>query len=304
MKRLLICGSNGLVGQHLAILSAGNTEYETLNTSLNRTFVFDDRLYDYTQLDLTHKSDVKSLISSFHPDVVINAAGAADPDWCEQNREDAWKINFNAVESLVEVCRKINAKLLHISTDYVFDGKSQRPYVETDKPNPVNFYGRSKLAAENAIVTSGISYTIFRSSLIYGILRGTKKNYATKVIDALRHGRQFECAVDMFGSPVYVKDLANVILSCLDEKIGGLFHIGGGAVISRMEFALQVARVFDLNVSLLRSVKSDELPYIAQRPKITGFSIAKAQLELNFKPTETTQALLCMKQAMEIGKWN
>jgi nucleoside-diphosphate-sugar epimerase len=135
MKRVLICGSNGLFGQRLALMLSPQTEYEVLNTSRKRSFVFDDRLFDYTQLDITKKSDVKSLVSSFHPTTIINAAAAADVDWCEQHREDAWKINVVGVENLIEAARKVGARLIHISTDYIFDG-THGPYSEDDKPNP------------------------------------------------------------------------------------------------------------------------------------------------------------------------
>jgi len=114
MKRVLICGSNGLLGQRLALMLGGRTEYEVLNTSHHRSFVFDDRLFDYTQLDLTRKSDVKSLISSFQPDVIMNAAALTNVDWCEDHREEAWNVNVVGVENLVEAARKVDARVIRL----------------------------------------------------------------------------------------------------------------------------------------------------------------------------------------------
>ncbi len=124
MKRVLVCGSNGLLGQRLAWLLDSDDEYEVLHSSHHRSFVQNEILIDYTQLDISNRSDVKSLVTSFRPDVILNAAAMTNVDACERERELAWKMNVTAVENLVEVCRKIDAKLVHVSTDYVFDGKT------------------------------------------------------------------------------------------------------------------------------------------------------------------------------------
>src|SRR5512135_490874 len=116
MKRVLVCGSNGLLGQKLAWLLNGQSEYEVLHTSYHRSFVQEKVLVDYTQLDVTVRSDVKSLVTSFRPDIILNAAAMTNVDACEREREHAWKVNVTAVENLVEVCRRIDAKLVHVST--------------------------------------------------------------------------------------------------------------------------------------------------------------------------------------------
>src|SRR3989338_2974286 len=107
MKRILICWANGLLGQRLALMLSTQTEYEVLNTSHHRSFVFDDRLFDYTQLDISRKGDVKSLISSFQPTVIINAASATNVDWCEDHREEAWNANVVGVENLIDAARQV-----------------------------------------------------------------------------------------------------------------------------------------------------------------------------------------------------
>ncbi|HVN48819.1 MAG TPA: sugar nucleotide-binding protein, partial [Bacteroidota bacterium] len=181
MKRILIAGSNGLLGQRLSMMLSGLTEYEVLNTSIERSFVFDDHLYDYTQLDITQRGDVKSLISSFQPDVILNAAAATNVDWCESNRELAWKINVTAVENLAEAARKVNAKLIHVSSDYVFDGKNG-PYDEQAPVNPISYYGKTKLASENAVQSAGINYGIVRPVVLFGLGIGVKANFVLWVV--------------------------------------------------------------------------------------------------------------------------
>lgn len=301
MKRILICGSNGLLGQRLALSLCENTEYEVLNTSLSRSFVFDRRLFDYTQLDITRKSDVKSLALSFNPDVIVNAAAAPDPDWCELNREDAWKVNVAGVENLLEAARRTGAHFIHISTDYVFDGTSQQPYGETDLPNPINYYGRTKLASENLLRSSLVQYTIVRSALIYGNVLGGKPNLVQKIIDALKNRNEFYGAADQLSTPVYVKDLAQAVTTMFERGTEGLFHIGGPQSVSRYQFALETARANDLDTSLIKPVLSESLQRPAQRPRITDLSIAKAMRLLGYRPLAPSAALMDMRLERETG---
>ena len=176
MKRVLVCGSNGLLGQRLAWLFDSDDEYEVLHSSHHRSFVQSDILIDYTQLDISNRSDVKSLVTSFRPDVILNAAAMTNVDECERGREQAWKANVTAVENLTEVSRRIGAKLIHVSTDYVFDGKTGN-YTEDDRVNPVNYYGKTKLAGENVLVSSGINYAVLRTIVVYGNGVNVRNNF-------------------------------------------------------------------------------------------------------------------------------
>lgn len=290
MKRILICGANGLLGQRLALMLGGRTEYETLNTSRERSFVFDDRLYDFTQLDLTRKGDVKSLISSFQPDVIMNAAALTNVDWCEEHREEAWNGNVVAVENLVEAARKVGAKLIHVSTDYVFDGKAGN-YSEDDKPNPVNYYGKTKLAGENAIRVADIDHAILRTIVVYGYGIGVKKNFALWVLDSLRTGKPIRCVTDQIANPTYVADLARAIITIAELGKSGVYHVSGREEVSRYEFAVRVAGVFGLNPALIAPIRTDELVQRAARPMHTTLVTLKAETEIGYKPLGITEAL-------------
>ncbi|MCX8010090.1 MAG: SDR family oxidoreductase, partial [Ignavibacteria bacterium] len=225
MKRILICGANGLLGQRLSLMLSTQTNYEVLNTSIERNFVFDRLLFDYTQLDITKRSDVKSLVTSFQPDVILNAAGATNVDWCETNREEAWKINVSSVENLAEAARRVNAKLVHVSTDYIFDGKNG-PYDEDAQPNPIGYYGKTKLASENVVRTAGVSYAIMRTNVLYGTGIGVKLNFALWIIENLKLGKTINVVDDQIGNPTYIGDLALAMIKVFELDKEGTFNVG------------------------------------------------------------------------------
>ncbi len=224
------------------MMLSGLTEYEVLNTSIERSFVFDDHLYDYTQLDITQRSDVKSLLSSFQPDIIFNAAAATNVDWCESNREEAWKINVTAVENLAEASRKVSAKLIHVSSDYVFDGK-HGPYDEQAPVNPLSYYGKTKLASENAVRSAGIHYSIVRPVVVYGLGIGVKANFVLWVVKSLQNGTRIRIVDDQYANPTYVCDLATSMIKLSESNHKGIFHICGSDWINRYEFAVKIAEV-------------------------------------------------------------
>ena len=295
MTRVLICGSNGLLGQRLALQLCTQTHYEVLNTSHHRSFVFDRQLFDYTQLDIRSKGDTKSLISSFQPDVILNAAAAANVDWCEANREEAWKVNVVGVENLVEAAKKVGARLVHVSTDYVFDGKGG-PYSEGDRPSPISYYGKTKLAGENAIRISGIPHAIVRTIILFGYAIDVRDNFALWVAGSLSQGKAIRCATDIIGNPTYVGDLSHAITRAFELGRSGLYHVCGPERLSRFDFARKIARVFTLDDSLIQPVAASALGHSAPRPLSSGFITLKAETELDFKPLSIDQALAVMKR--------
>lgn len=295
MKRVLVCGSNGLLGQRLALVLDGESEYEVLHTSHHRSFVSEQNLFDYTQLDISNRSDVKSLISSYRPDIILNAAAMANVDHCEKERELAWKMNVSGVEHLVEACRRINGKLIHVSTDYVFDGKFGN-YKEEDRANPVNYYGKTKLAGENVIISSGIQYVIFRTILLYGSGIRVKNNFALWVINNLVDGKPIRCVEDQISNPTNVNDLALAMKKVMEKNVNGTFHISGPEKVSRYDFALKIAEIFGYDKSLIAKVKTADLDQRAVRPMDTSFVIDKARNQLQYNPMNLTQGLLMMQQ--------
>jgi len=298
MKRILVCGSNGLLGQKLAWLLQKESEYEVLHTSHHREFYLGNFPLDYTQLDISSKSDVKSLVGSFRPDVIMNAAAMTNVDACEKDREHAWKINVSAVENLAEVSRRINAKLVHVSTDYVFDGKTS-PYSEDSRVNPVNYYGKTKLAGENVIRKSDIDYAILRTIVVYGTGVHVKNNFALWIIKNLRAGETIRCVDDQVSNPTYVLDLAQAMINCIKYNGCGIFHTSGPEIVSRFEFAEKAADVFDLDKTLIKKIKTPDLGLPAVRPLNTSFIIDKAKKEIHYSPLDVQGGLELLKQEMQ-----
>lgn len=295
MKRVLVCGSNGLLGQRLAMLFDGDTDYEVLHTSRHRSFVPGMPQIDYTQLDISNKSDVKSLVTSYRPDIVVNAAAMTNVDECEIHRELAWRHNVTAVENLADVCRRIDAKLVHLSTDYVFDGLSGR-YAEENRTHPVNYYGKTKLAGENAIRSSGIDHVILRTVLVYGVGIRVKKNFALWVAENLAVKNEIRCADDQISNPTHVLDLATAVKTAADEPVFGVFHVGGPETVSRYGFAVKTAEIFGFDARLIRRVTSADIQRPAQRPLNTTLEIDKAQRLLRYQPMTIMQGLTAFHQ--------
>jgi dTDP-4-dehydrorhamnose reductase len=300
MKRILICGSNGLLGQRLALMLSTQTEYEVLNTSHHRSFVFDHRLFDYTQLDITRRGDVRSLVGSFHPDVILNAAGATDVDWCEGHREEAWRVNVAGAEHLIEAARKVGAHLIHVSTDYVFDGL-HGPYDEEASPSPVNYYGRTKLAAENALRLSDVQWSIVRPIVLYGFGLSVRSNFALWVVENLRKKHLIRCLTDQISNPTAVTDVAMAMLRIFELGKEGVFHVCGSDRVSRYDFARETALIFDLDPGLIQPATLAELKQTARRPPVTGFITLKSETTLGIKPMGIHQGLTLFRRELTGG---
>ncbi len=297
MKRVLVCGSNGLLGQRLAFLFEGESNYEVLHTSHHRSFANEQVLLDYTQLDISNRSDVKSLVTSYRPDVILNAAAMTNVDACEREREQAWKMNVTAVENLVESCRRIGARLVHVSTDYVFDGKTGH-YSENDRVNPVNYYGKTKLAGENVIISSEIDYSILRTIVVYGVGINVKNNFALWVINSLNDKKQIRCVDDQISNPTHVHDLATAMKTSVDVEAKGIFHVPGAEIVSRYDFAMKAAEIFGYDRSLITRIKTAELAQLAQRPLNTSFNFDKAKKVLKYNPMSVAQGLMMLQQEL------
>src|SRR3990170_43026 len=165
-KRILVVGANGLLGQRLVAFYALKENVELLGCSIEDKPYFET--VNYVRCDMTLREDVKKVIFDFYPDVVINAAAFTNVDLSETERETAWKINVKGVEYLAEACRTIDAKIIHISTDYIFNGLNG-PYDENAKAYPLGYYGRTKLASENALKIGAVIYSVIRTNVLYGI---------------------------------------------------------------------------------------------------------------------------------------
>ncbi len=281
--RVMITGCHGLLGQSVLKMFLKATDCEILATAKeNRTFL-DFSGFDYTMLDITIRSDVKNLVVYFRPDVIINTAAYTNVDGCEINRELAWRVNVEGVRNLVHSARRVDAKLIHISTDYIFDGKNG-PYSEDAIPNPINYYGRTKLASENEIKIGGIRFAILRTNVLYGVGKNVKNNFALWLYQKLSNGENIKVVTDQIGNPTYVDDLAFAILKVVEFDKEGVYNVGGRDFVDRYTFAMKFAEIFGFDKSLITPVKTSELNQVAPRPLKSGLITLKAEAELGLKP--------------------
>lgn len=294
MKRVLITGSNGLLGQKLVELFSRSSDYSLLLTSKQARSVFEEDSLSYRQLDTTNRHDVTKVFEEFDPEVVINTAAVTNVDQCEKERELAWRVNVSSVEHLVHASKLTGARLIHISTDYVFDGKAG-PYNELDRPNPLSYYGRTKLASENVIQVSSIPATIIRTMVLYGTGYEVKMNFALWLIKNLSEDKPTRVVDDQIGNPTLADDLAYGIMKALELERGGLYHIAGPDLVSRYDFAMALAKMFSLNKKLISPIKTVSLRQPAPRPLKSGFITLKAQVDLDLKMSGIEQGLTVFK---------
>jgi dTDP-4-dehydrorhamnose reductase len=290
--KILITGANGLLGQHMVKLILDSTSHEIMATSKRepRLVIQDSRIHYYS-LDITDGMAVNLLLEKLRPDTIIHCAALTQVDECEQNPIKAWEINVTATRFLVEAAKQINAFMIFVSTDFVFDG-IHGPYKETDEVNPVSYYGSTKVAAEKAVAESGMPYAIVRTCLLYGnILFGTRSNVISWVKENLEQGQKIKVVSDQWRTPTYIEDLAKGILLIADKKATGLFHISGKDFLSPYDMAMATAEYLHLDASLIEKVDASVFSQPAKRPATTGFVIEKAKNELGYEPLSFREGL-------------
>lgn len=291
-KKILITGSNGLLGQHLVNYYNGSDE-EYLATSFgpNRINGID---HNYQSLDITDSDELKAVVESFQPDVIINTAAATNVDGCEDDPDGCDKINHRGVTNFLRCFEElqVNPHFIQISTDFIFNGE-KREYLETDKPDPKSVYGLTKCLGEKSIFESGYkNYTIVRTSLVYGVGQALNKgNIFLWAMEKLRNDQELTIVDDQFRSPTYVNDLCKACVSIAESKENGIINIAGEHTKSMFEYIRIVAKFVDKDPDLVRAISTATLKQRAERPKCSGLIIDKAKRLLNFSPTKFEDSL-------------
>jgi dTDP-4-dehydrorhamnose reductase len=295
--RILIVGSNGMLGQRLTESFTSSGNFELLSVSIEDESAIPG--IDYKKLDIIQKHKVKEVILDFFPDFIINVAAFTNVDKSETEKETAWKINVNGVENIAFYSWTIDAHLIHISTDYIFDGKNG-PYSENDKPNPVGYYGRTKLASENSIRISGTKNTIIRTNILYGPAKYGRPDFVKWVVNSLRDNNVIRIVTDQVGNPTYIDDLVDSINKIIELKKEGVYNIGGREMISRYDFTLRIADYFGLDKSLIQMIVTKDLNQPAPRPLKSGLITLKAETELEYKPHTIEETFELMKKELSL----
>ncbi len=290
--RVLVTGAGGFLGKKiLRVFREHNVKVVATEKTAKNEII---------QLDVTDKKMAELVLKEQKPDVVVHTAAVTAVDWCEEHRKETFEINVQGTKNVALACKKIGAKMVLISTDYVFDGTKKTPYTEEDKTNPPNVYAESKLEAEKIVQKELRDFIIGRVTVLYGYNDDLdKKCYPMHVINSLAAQKEFECFVDQYSNPTLVNDIALAVLKLAEKNQSGLFHMTGSENINRLDFAKKIAQVFGLDESLLRKGAWEKSGFVAKRPPFLNISIKKLQ-NLGIKMSDTTQGLLKMKEDMKV----
>jgi dTDP-4-dehydrorhamnose reductase len=291
MQKFLITGASGLLGSK--IIEFAKHGYEVIPSHNTKPLHLSS-----LKLEITDLNEVLSILNKFKPHMVVHAASETSVDKCETEKEHAWKANVAGTRNIAKACHKVNAKLIYISTDYVFDGEKGF-YDEEDKPNPVNYYGLTKLEGEKQVIEHSKNYAILRTSVLYG-WHPWKQNFATWVINQLKQDKEINVVDDHYNTPTLADNLAEIAIEVAEKDLRGLYHASGRERISRYEFAKQIAKTYNLNAELVKPVKMSQLTaWIAKRPKDSSLNTGKIQKQLKTKPLNITEGLNKMKEEMK-----
>lgn len=298
MLKIVITGSNGLLGQSLVnLLLEYKGKYQVIGLSrgINRSGRND---FSYHSIELTNFDNLKSILKDIVPDVIVNTAAMTQVDICEDEKETCDLINVGLVKALRDYSVKNNCHLIHISTDFIFDGEKGF-YKENDIPNPLSYYGASKLKSEELLINSNVDFTILRTILVFGkVYDMCRTNIVLWVKEMLEKGQEITIVNDQFRMPTYADDLALACQLSIDKKALGIFNVSSNTLLSVYEIALQVADVFDLNKELIKPISSKKLNQKAKRPPKTGFDLSKSFRVLGLPSVSFKESLLKFKDSL------
>lgn len=272
MKKLFIFGIGSLTGSKLALLAKNDFQvfgsYNLRNPDID---------IEKIKLDILNYNKVKEVLTNKHPDIVVNACAINNVDYCENHKEEVKQINVDFVENLADVSNLINAKLIHLSSDSVFDGIKKEPYTEDDLPNPINYYGYTKLSGERPVLKYSKNIVV-RISVLYGwLLKSLQnipsssmkpENFGLWLINKLQSNEKVRIITDEYSSPIIADDFANSILHLIKGNYSGIFHAAPNIKISRYDFSVKLTKALGLDINLIFPVKSEELG----RSVTTGFN--------------------------------
>ncbi len=297
--KILLTGANGLLGQKIVQQTILISGLQLIATSkgLNRNLI--QKGYEYESLDITSLAEVMAIFEKHKPEVIINTAAMTNVDECEKEQEKCWEANVIAVQHLIEAAKKFNIHLVHLSTDFVFDGAAG-PYAETDQPAPLSYYGLSKFKAEELIQQAGLTHwAIARTIIVYGVGHELSRgNIVLWVKQMLEQGKEISIVDDQFRSPTLAEDLADGCIKIAQQKANGIFHLSGEETLSIYALACRVANYWKLNSSLIKVVKTGEFTQAAKRPLRTGFNINKAKTELGYAPRNLENAFTIINKQL------
>lgn len=251
---------------------------------------FQDEGFQYISLDFTQKEQVENLIATHQPGIVVHCGAISKPDECERDRDHAYQTNVAATIHLLDACNRVGSRFIFLSTDFVFDG-TKGMYKEEDERSAVNYYGQTKILAEDEVMQYPHPWAVVRTVLVYGKPFANRDNLLTVVAKALKEGRPLTIFSDQLRTPTYVEDLADGILRIIERNARGVFHLSGIDILSPYQMAISVADYLNLDARLIKNITEKDLKEPAKRPLKTGFTISKAQRELDYTPISFAEGI-------------
>jgi len=288
--KLLVTGASGLFGSRLCELATGKgwEAYSAYGEHKPSSGV-------PVRFDISDRKAADDVFRHFKPEVVVHSAAMTDVDRCESEKALAWRINVEGTLNIVENCRRHGVFLVYISTDYVFDGEKGQ-YRESDTPNPVNYYGLTKLKGEESVKEQLETYCIARGSVVYGAIPASGKvNFALWLLERLKKGEKTSVVTDQWNSPTLNTSLGRMVCEVVEKRLTGVFHLAGASRLSRYEFAKSLVEVFNLETELVTPVESAKISWVAKRPRDSSLNVDKALATLENKPLHIVDALNEMK---------
>jgi dTDP-4-dehydrorhamnose reductase len=288
---ILLTGANGFLGHYLVQqLLAKNFSVIATGKGECRLPFKGQKNFVYLPMDFTDPFSIHDVFEKTKPGVVIHAGAMGKPDECEMNQMKAYMINVEGTVHLLTNADELKSLFVLISTDFVFAGDKET-YDETDAPGPVNYYGRTKLEAEQAVQDYAHDYAIVRTVLVYGKNHTGRTNILTLVKEKLEKGEEYKVVDDQLRTPTYVEDLARGISAVVEKRATGIYHLSGKDILTPCQMAIKAAEHLKLDKSLIKKVTAADFSQPAKRPPRTVFTIDKARKELDYEPVSFEDGL-------------
>ncbi|MBI1837173.1 MAG: SDR family oxidoreductase [Flavobacteriia bacterium] len=289
--RILITGSNGLLGQKIVKLCL-EKGLDFIATSKGTNRNQDCPAIKYLELDITNPREITSLFENYYPTHVIHTAAITNVDYCEDHSEECFQVNVQATQNLFEASKRFQAHFEFLSTDFVFDGEKGN-YEEEDPVNPLSVYAKSKVEGEKLLINDVYTnWSIVRTIIVYGEGNNlSRSNLILWSINALKKGDEIQVVDDQFRAPTWAADLAWACLRIVEKDKKGIFHISGPETYSILEIVFKVADYFNLDKNCIIPIQSNTLNQAAKRPPNTGFNLNKARKELEYNPLTLIESL-------------
>lgn len=295
----MVTGSNGLLGQKLTdlVLADGRVSLVATSRGANRHPI--QTGYDYEDVDLLDATRLREAVAKHRPDAIVHTAAMTNVDACETDPEGCRALNVEVVRTLASLCEEFGIHLIHLSTDFVFDGENG-PYKEEDEANPLSLYGKSKLDSETVLQESSCKWAVLRTIIVYGVTADmSRSNIVLWAKGALEKGNPLNIVNDQWRMPTLAEDLAEACVLTALHEAEGVYHISGKDLFAINELVEAVADFWGLDKSLINEVSADTFTQAAPRPKRTGFILDKARRVLGYEPRSFQEGLAIVDRQLK-----